>query len=285
MRGPSRSGSMPRTAQRAAGQRRDAADHPHRRGLAGAVGAEEAERFAGRDVEVDGVDGGELAEPLRQPAGMDERGRVDRHGLFRHGRAWYRRPCHPAWHEKPATRGSAIWYHRGGRIDNQPRSQPWPPSPPPPPSCSTKALVAELTVVDADGSTGHLPAHPAVGRRARLHDVVDPVQPQARAHRANPQGLGVDHRPGRVDGRPDRVTIQGDARVIADDPHGGWERLLPIWSAKEPAIVSFLKARVALPLFFERALIEIVAAPRPVLAGRRHDDRAAGHRPSAREAA
>ena len=28
-------------------------------------------------------------------------------------------------------------------------------------------------------------------------------------------------------------------------------------AAKEPAIVAFLKARVALPLFFERALIEI----------------------------
>ncbi len=64
--------------------------------------------------------------------------------------------------------------------------------------------------------------------------------------------------PVSVGGRTDRVTIQGDARVIADDPHGGWERLLPIWSAKEPAIVAFLKARVALPLFFERALIEIV---------------------------
>jgi hypothetical protein len=64
-------------------------------------------------------------------------------------------------------------------------------------------------------------------------------------------------------GRPDRVTIQGDARVIEEDPHGGWERLLPIWEAKEPAIVAFLKERVALPLFFERALIEIT--PRRVL--------------------
>jgi hypothetical protein len=54
------------------------------------------------------------------------------------------------------------------------------------------------------------------------------------------------------------VTIQGDARVIEEDPHGGWERLLPIWERKEPAIVAFLKQRVALPLFFERALIEIV---------------------------
>jgi hypothetical protein len=60
-----------------------------------------------------------------------------------------------------------------------------------------------------------------------------------------------------VGGRLDRATVQGDARVIEDDPHGGWERILPIWEAKEPAIVAFLKARVALPLFFERALIEV----------------------------
>ena len=69
--------------------------------------------------------------------------------------------------------------------------------------------------------------------------------------------------PVAVGGRIDRATIQGDARVINEDPHGGWERLLPIWEAKEPSIVLFLKARVALPLFFERALIEI--SPRRVL--------------------
>jgi hypothetical protein len=64
-------------------------------------------------------------------------------------------------------------------------------------------------------------------------------------------------------GLPDRATIQGDARIIEADPHGDWERLLPIWGQKEPAIVLFLKARVALPLFFERALIEVT--PRRVL--------------------
>ena len=69
--------------------------------------------------------------------------------------------------------------------------------------------------------------------------------------------------PVAVGGRTDRATIQGDARVIDEDPHGGWERLLPIWEAKEPSIVAFLKQRVALPLFFERALIEIT--PRRVL--------------------
>jgi hypothetical protein len=64
-------------------------------------------------------------------------------------------------------------------------------------------------------------------------------------------------------GMTGRATIVGDARVIEDDPHGGWERLLPIWERKEPAIVAFLKVRVALPLFFERSLIEIT--PRRVL--------------------
>ena len=125
------------------------------------------------------------------------------------------------------------------------------------------ALVGELTVIDAQRSTGHLPAHPAVGRRAGLPDLVDAVQPQARAHPRQREGLAVDHRPGRVGGAIDRATIQGDARVIDEDPHGGWERLLPIWETKEPSIVYFLKARVALPLFFERALIEIT--PRRVL--------------------
>ena len=74
IRGPSIAGSRPRIRERAGRDRRHAADHPHRRGLAGAVRAQEAERLALRDVEVDGVDRRELAEPLRQAAGMDERG-------------------------------------------------------------------------------------------------------------------------------------------------------------------------------------------------------------------
>ena len=59
------------------------------------------------------------------------------------------------------------------------------------------------------------------------------------------------------------VTIQGDARVIEDDLHEGWEQLLPLWRAKEPVIDEFLKKRFGIPLFFERAVIEVV--PRRVL--------------------
>ena len=52
--------------QLAAGHRRDARDHPHRRGLARAVRPEEAERLARLDPEVDAVDRDEVAEALGQ---------------------------------------------------------------------------------------------------------------------------------------------------------------------------------------------------------------------------
>ncbi len=54
-----------------------------------------------------------------------------------------------------------------------------------------------------------------------------------------------------------RVTVQGTARVVEDDFHSGWERVLPLWAAKEPIINSLVKKRFAMPLFWERAVIEI----------------------------
>jgi nitroimidazol reductase NimA-like FMN-containing flavoprotein (pyridoxamine 5'-phosphate oxidase superfamily) len=55
-----------------------------------------------------------------------------------------------------------------------------------------------------------------------------------------------------------RVTIQGEARVIDDDLHSGWERdVLHLWAAKEPIINKLVKQRFAMPLFWERAIIEI----------------------------
>jgi len=59
------------------------------------------------------------------------------------------------------------------------------------------------------------------------------------------------------DGPFGRVTVQGDAVVIEDDPHSGWEELLPLWRAKEPVIDSFVKKRFGIPLFFERSIIRI----------------------------
>ena len=121
-----------------------------------------------------------------------------------------------------------------------------------------QALVAELTVVDATGRPVTYPLIP-LWDGERIYMTSSTLFSRKLEHIDGNAKVSVSVTdPIATGGRTDRATIQGDARVIAEDPHGGWERLLPIWSAKEPAIVSFLKVRVALPLFFERALIEIV---------------------------
>ena len=125
------------------------------------------------------------------------------------------------------------------------------------------ALVGELTVVDA---TGHPVTYPLIPLYdgERIYLTSSTLFSRKLEHiKGNPKVSLSLTDPIALGGRTDRATIQGDARVIEEDPHGGWERLLPIWEKKEPSIVLFLKARVALPLFFERALIEIT--PRRVL--------------------
>jgi general stress protein 26 len=125
------------------------------------------------------------------------------------------------------------------------------------------ALVGELTVVNETGRPITYPLIPLYdGDKVFLTSSV--LFSRKLGHiKANPRVSLSLTDPVALDGREDRATIQGDARVIDEDPHGGWERLLPIWERKEPAIVAFLKERVALPLFFERSLIEIT--PRRVL--------------------
>jgi len=119
------------------------------------------------------------------------------------------------------------------------------------------ALVAELTVIRDDGRPVTYPLIPLYDGE-RIYMTSSTLFSRKLEHvRANPRVAVSITDPVAVGGRTDRATIQGDARVIEEDPHGGWERLLPIWERKEPAIVAFLKERVALPLFFERALIEI----------------------------
>jgi general stress protein 26 len=119
------------------------------------------------------------------------------------------------------------------------------------------ALVGELTVVDANGRPVTYPLIPLYDGE-KIYLTSSTLFSRKLEHiKGNPKvSLSITD-PVAVGGRTDRTTIQGDARVIEEDPHGGWERLLPIWEKKEPSIVYFLTQRVALPLFFERSLIEI----------------------------
>ncbi|HVL53408.1 MAG TPA: pyridoxamine 5'-phosphate oxidase family protein [Vitreimonas sp.] len=125
------------------------------------------------------------------------------------------------------------------------------------------ALVGELTVVSGPGRPVTYPLIPLYDGD-KVYLTSSTLFSRKLEHiKANPRvSLSITD-PVAVGGRTDRATIQGDARIIEEDPHGGWERLLPIWERKEPSIVYFLSQRVALPLFFERSLIEIT--PRRVL--------------------
>jgi general stress protein 26 len=120
------------------------------------------------------------------------------------------------------------------------------------------ALVAELTVVDGQGRPVTHPLIPLYdGELIYLTSSV--LFSRKLEHiKANPKvSLSISD-PNAVNvARFRRATIQGDARVDDSDLHAGWERVLPMWRAKEPAIDFFLGKRVALPLFFERGVIEI----------------------------
>jgi general stress protein 26 len=120
------------------------------------------------------------------------------------------------------------------------------------------ALVGELTVV---GRNGRPISHPLIplydGEHIYLHSSTLFSKKLEHIKRDPRVSLALTD-PVAMRGNSDRATIQGRATVIEEDPHSDWERLiLELWRRKEPAIDDFLKARVALPLFFERAVIEI----------------------------
>ncbi|HEU4864250.1 MAG TPA: pyridoxamine 5'-phosphate oxidase family protein [Candidatus Limnocylindria bacterium] len=120
------------------------------------------------------------------------------------------------------------------------------------------ALVGELTVI---GRNGRPITHPLIplydGERIYLHSSTLFSKKLEHIKRDARVALALTD-PVAMKGNLDRATVQGTARIIEEDPHSDWERLiLELWRKKEPAINDFLKARVALPLFFERAVIEI----------------------------
>lgn len=120
-----------------------------------------------------------------------------------------------------------------------------------------KALVAELTVVNHRGEPVTHPLIPLWdGGRIYMTSSVSFSRKLEHIKR-NPRVSVSISDPVACDGLVARCSIQGEARIIEDDPHETWMQVLPIWREKEPAIDFFLGKRFALPLFFERSIIEI----------------------------
>ena len=119
------------------------------------------------------------------------------------------------------------------------------------------ALVTELTVVRVDGRPMTYPLIPLWDGEKVLMTSSILFSRKLEHIKANPRVSLSLSDPVALGGRTGRATIQGTARVIDGDPHTDWQSVLPLWSAKEPVIMAFLKARVAFPLFFERSVIEV----------------------------
>jgi general stress protein 26 len=119
------------------------------------------------------------------------------------------------------------------------------------------ALVGELTVA---GSKGQPVTHPLIplwdGRIVYMSSSVLFSRKLEHIKRHPRVSLAITD-PVACGGLRERCAIQGTARVIEDDLHTTWMQLLPLWRKKEPAIDFFLGKRFALPLFFERSIIEL----------------------------
>ena len=120
------------------------------------------------------------------------------------------------------------------------------------------ALVSELTVLDPGGRPVTYPLIPLYdGQRIYMTSSVlfskklEHIKRDPRVSVTISDPIAVAVEPFR------RATIQGVARVIENDLHSGWETVMPLWTAKEPIIKDLVKKRFAMPLFWERSVIEI----------------------------
>jgi hypothetical protein len=127
------------------------------------------------------------------------------------------------------------------------------------------ALVSELTVVDHRGRLHTDPLIPMWDGEHILMTSSILFSAKLQRMKRNPKVSVSLSDPVGCPVKPFlRATIQGDARVIDDDLHSGWEGIaLPLWLEKEPVVKKLLKLRFGLPLFWERAVIEIT--PRRVI--------------------
>jgi nitroimidazol reductase NimA-like FMN-containing flavoprotein (pyridoxamine 5'-phosphate oxidase superfamily) len=126
------------------------------------------------------------------------------------------------------------------------------------------ALVSELTVLDENGVPITYPLIPLYDGE-RIYMTSSVLFSRKLDHiKTNPKvSMTVTDKTATDIENFARITIQGDARIVEEDLHSGWENVLPLWEAKEPIISELVKKRFAMPLFWERAVIEI--RPRRVL--------------------
>jgi general stress protein 26 len=120
------------------------------------------------------------------------------------------------------------------------------------------ALVGELTVLDPQGRPVTYPLIPLYdGNRIFMTSSVlfsrklEHIKNDPRVSVTISDPVAAPIEPFR------RATVQGLARIVEDDLHSGWETILPLWAAKEPIITDLVKKRFAMPLFWERSVIEI----------------------------
>jgi general stress protein 26 len=122
------------------------------------------------------------------------------------------------------------------------------------------ALVCEFTVVSPSGRPITHPLLPLYdAEEGRLFVTSSVLFSRKLGHiKGNPKVSALFSNQAGIKVSPYRVLlVQGDARLGEEDVHHGWERLLPIWRKKEPYIDNFVKMRYALPLFWERSVVEV----------------------------
>lgn len=98
------------------------------------------------------------------------------------------------------------------------------------------ALVAELTVVSPTGRPISYPLIPFYDGEHVLFTSAVLFSKKLDHITANPKVSVALSDPAAMAGVPfHRAVVQGTARVLTDeDPHTSWERLMPLWRAKEP---------------------------------------------------
>lgn len=122
------------------------------------------------------------------------------------------------------------------------------------------ALVCEFTVLSETGRPITHPLLPLYDRETgKLYVTSSVLFSRKLDHiRMNPRVSALFSNKAALKVSPYRVVlVQGDVKIVEEDVHHGWEKLLPLWRKKEPYIDSFVKMRYALPLFWERSVVEV----------------------------